>query len=429
MRILVIGSGGREHALVWKLRQSPRVGALFCAPGNGGIAGTACCVPLQPNDFGAIDDFVHKEKIDIVVVGPEAPLAAGLVDHLKASGVGVLGPSRQAAQLESSKVFAKDFMSRHAVPTAPYATFRDSQLALEFLDSRTARYPIVVKADGLAAGKGVVVAKNAPEARAAVQRIMVEREFGSAGDFIILEECLEGIEASYIVFTDGETVLPAVAARDHKAVNDEDQGPNTGGMGAYSTDDILGAELEEEVLQRVIHPVIRGMRAEGLPFQGILYAGLMLTARGVQVLEFNVRMGDPEGQVIMPRLKSDFAELCEALCGGRLKEYKAAWHKDAAVCVVLASGGYPGSYAKGKAIAGLAMAEEDPRVAVFHAGTRQEDGTFYTDGGRVLGVTATDKDLASAMMAAYEAVNKIYFDGMHYRRDIGAKGLVKAPGA
>ncbi len=424
MRILVIGSGGREHALVWKLRQSPRVGAIFCAPGNGGIAGTARCVPVQPNDFGAIDELVRKEKIDIVVVGPEAPLASGLVDHLKPSGVGVLGPSRKAAQLESSKVFAKDFMSRHAVPTAPYTTFRDPQLALEFLDSRTARYPIVVKADGLAAGKGVVVAQNALEASAAVRRIMVEREFGSAGDFIILEECLEGVEASYIVFTDGETVLPAVAARDHKAVYDEDQGPNTGGMGAYSTDDILGPELEKEVLQRVIHPVIRGMKAEGMPFQGILYAGLMLTARGVQVLEFNVRMGDPEGQVILPRLKSDFPELCEALCSGRLKDYKAAWHKDAAVCVVLASGGYPGSYSKGKAIAGLAMAEEDTRVAVFHAGTRQDNGAFYTDGGRVLGVTATDRDLASAMMAAYEAVNKIHFEGMHYRRDIGAKGLV-----
>jgi phosphoribosylamine--glycine ligase len=367
---------------------------------------------------------VRKEKIDYVVVGPEAPLAAGLVDQLKTSGIGVLGPAREAAQLESSKVFAKDFMTRHGVPTARYATFQDSQLALDLLDSRETRYPIVVKADGLAAGKGVVVARNTPEAREAVQRIMIDREFGSAGDRIIIEECLEGVEASYIVFTDGETVLPAVAARDHKAVFDDDAGPNTGGMGAYSTDDILGTEIERDVLQRVIRPVIQGMRDEGFPFQGILYAGLMLTSNGAQVLEFNVRMGDPECQVILPRLKSDFSELCEALCNGRLKDYKAVWNSGAAVCVVLASGGYPGPYSKGKAIRGLGMAEEDPRVAVFHAGTRQENDTFFTDGGRVLGVTAMDKDLASAMMSAYEAINKIHFDGMHYRRDIGAKGLV-----
>jgi phosphoribosylamine--glycine ligase len=253
--------------------------------------------------------------------------------------------------------------------------------------------------------------------------MMVEREFGAAGDQIIIEECLQGVEASYIVFTDGRTILPAVAARDHKAVFDNDAGPNTGGMGAYSTDDILGRELEQEVLQRVIRPVIEGMREEGFSFQGMLYAGLMLTSRGVQVLEFNVRMGDPEGQVILPRLQSDFSELCEALCQGRLKDYKASWNKGASVCVVLASGGYPGSYSKGKEIKGLKMAEEDKRITVFHAGTRQEGEKFVTDGGRVLGVTAIDGDLPSAIMSAYEAVNKISFEGMHYRRDIGAKGL------
>ncbi len=284
----------------------------------------------------------------------------------------------------------------------------------------------MVKADGLAAGKGVVVARNLAEARDAVLRMMVEKEFGAAGDRILIEECLKGGEASYIVFTDGDTIVPAVAARDHKAVFDNDEGPNTGGMGAYSTDNILGPELEREVLQRVIRPVIEGMKSEGNPFQGILYAGLMLTDRGVQVLEFNVRMGDPECQVILPRLKSDFSDLCEALCQGRLKDYKAVWNSDAAVCVVLASGGYPGPYVKGKAISGLGMAEENQRVAVFHAGTRKEGEQFLTDGGRVLGVTATEKDLASAMMLAYEAVNKIHFDGMHYRRDIGAKGLASA---
>jgi phosphoribosylamine--glycine ligase len=425
MRILVIGSGGREHAIVWKLLQSPRVRVVFCAPGNGGIARVARCIPISPDDHAAIVDFVRKEKIDCVVIGPEGPLASGLADALLVSGVGVLGPTHEAAQLESSKVFAKDFMARHRIPTAQYATYEDPQFALAFLQSSEARYPIVIKADGLAAGKGVVVARTVDEAREASQRIMVDREFGSSGDRIIVEECLEGIEASYIVFTDGDTILPAVAARDHKAVFDNDAGPNTGGMGAYSTDDILGPELERDVLKRVIRPVIEGMKDEGFPFQGILYAGLMLTSRGPQVLEFNVRMGDPEGQVILPRLKSDFAELCEALCQRRLKSYKAAWNSGAAVCVVLASGGYPGSYEKGKVITGLEMAEEDRRVAVFHGGTRLQGDTFVTDGGRVLGVTAVDQDLASAMMSAYEAVNKIHFDSVHCRRDIGLKGLKK----
>jgi phosphoribosylamine---glycine ligase len=423
MRILVIGSGGREHALIWKLRQSPRVQTIICAPGNGGIAQAARCVPVRPDDAAAITDLVRKERIDYVIVGPEAPLASGLVDHLKASGISVLGPTQKAAQLESSKVFSKDFMARYGIPTAQYKTYTDPKDALAFLKSAESRYPIVVKADGLAAGKGVVVAKSATEACDAVQRIMLDREFGSSGDRLIIEECLEGIEASYIVFTDGETILPAVAARDHKAVFDNDDGPNTGGMGAYSTDDILGPEIEQDVLKRVIRPVIEGMKKEGSPFQGILYAGLMLTSRGPQVLEFNVRMGDPEAQVILPRLKSDFCELCEALCQSRLKDYKAVWSKDAAVCVVLASGGYPGPYAKGKVITGLSMAEENQRVAVFHAGTRREGDAIVTDGGRVLGVTAVEQDLASAMMLAYEAVNKIHFEGMHYRRDIGAKGL------
>jgi phosphoribosylamine---glycine ligase len=423
MRILVIGSGGREHTIIWKLSQSPRVRVIFCAPGNGGIARAARCVPIQMDNFAAITDFVRKEKIDYVIIGPEAPLASGLADALAASGVGVLGPSQEAAQLESSKVFAKEFMDRHRIPTAQYAAYQDPRFALAYLQSEEARYPIVVKADGLAAGKGVVVARTAAEAREAVQRIMVDREFGSSGDRIVIEECLEGIEASYIVFTDGETVIPAAAARDHKAAFDNDVGPNTGGMGAYSTDDILGPELERDVLKRIIRPVIEGMKEEGFMFRGILYAGLMLTSRGPQVLEFNVRMGDPECQVILPRLKSDFSELCEALCRGRLKEYKASWKSDAAVCVVLASGGYPGSYAKGKVITGLEMADEDRRVAVFHAGTRLEGEKIVTDGGRVLGVTATDQNLAGAMMVAYEAVNKIHFEGMHYRRDIGLKGL------
>ncbi|MBN2320281.1 MAG: phosphoribosylamine--glycine ligase [Acidobacteria bacterium] len=425
MRILVIGSGGREHTLVWKLSQSPRVRTILCAPGNGGIAQAVRCVSADPQDTAAISRLVLQEKIDFVVVGPEAPLASGLVDTLKATGVGVLGPTKSAAQLESSKVFAKDFMRRHNIPTADYRTFRDPDSALACLKSPEARYPIVVKADGLAAGKGVVVSRNEQEACRAVERIMIAKEFGSAGDRIIIEDCLQGMEASYIVFTDGSAILPAAASRDHKAIFDDDKGPNTGGMGTYSTDDILGPDLEREVLQRIIQPTIDGMREEGNPYQGILYAGLMMTEQGIQVLEFNVRMGDPECQVILPRLQSDFAELCEALCRGRLKDYKAEWNPGAAVCVVLASGGYPGSYSRGKVITGLDMAEEDHRIAIFHAGTSLQEDRLVTNGGRVLGVTAVDRDLASAIMAAYEAVNKINFEGMQYRRDIGAKGLKK----
>jgi phosphoribosylamine--glycine ligase len=426
MRVLVIGSGGREHTLVWKLKQSRHVSAILCAPGNGGIARTARCVAVNPEDAGAVGDLIKKERIDMVVVGPEAPLATGLVDRLTASGIRVLGPVQKAAQLESSKVFAKDFMMRHGIPTARYATYDNPKSALAYLESSEARYPIVVKADGLAAGKGVIVARSAGEACEAVRRIMVEREFGSAGDKIIVEDCLKGVEASYIVFTDGETIMPAVASQDHKAVFDNDEGPNTGGMGAYSTNDILGLELEQDVLQRIIRPAIEGMRADGVPFQGILYAGLMLTGEGPQVLEFNVRMGDPECQVILPRLESDFLELCDAVCRTDLKSYEAVWSDGAAVCVVLASGGYPGTYTKGKVITGLEMAEEDSRIAIFHAGTRQEGDAVVTNGGRVLGVTATEKDLPSAIMLAYEAVNKIQFDEMQYRRDIGAKGLKAA---
>jgi len=425
MKILVIGSGGREHAIIWKLRQSPKVEEVLCVPGNGGIAGIARCVPAQSENAAAIIELVNKENVDFVIVGPEAPLASGLVDHLLAAGIRTLGPTQAAARLESSKVFSKDFMSRHNIPTAGYATYQDAQAALDYLKSPETRYPLVVKADGLAAGKGVVVARDAREACDAVRRIMIDREFGDAGDRIVIEECLEGIEASYIVFTDGETVLPAVAAQDHKAAFDNDEGPNTGGMGTYSADSILGSELEREVLCRVIQPVIDGMRAEGCPFRGILYAGLMLTKQGPQVLEFNVRMGDPECQVILPRLESDFSELCLALCEGRLKDYKAVWRSDPAVCVVLASGGYPGPYVKSKVISGIEAAERDSRIAVFHAGTRRDGDVVLTDGGRVLGVTAVDCDLSSAINRAYEAVGKIHFEGMRYRRDIGAKGLRK----
>lgn len=423
MKVLVIGSGGREHALVWKLRRSMSVGEVFCAPGNGGIEKDARCFSVSPGDHEAVYALAMDRKVDCVVVGPEAPLAAGLADFLLARSVPVLGPQRAAARLESSKVFAKDFMVRHGIPTAASATFTRADAALAYLGSSDTLYPLVLKADGLAAGKGVIIAGNAGEAEAAVKRIMVEREFGASGDCLLIEEFLEGVEASYIVFTDGQNVLPAVAARDHKAAYDNDKGPNTGGMGAYSSGNILDAGLEKEILEGIVQPVVDGMRSEGNPFCGILYAGLMLTARGPKVLEFNVRMGDPEGQVILPRLEGDFGELCEKLCAGRLREYDARWSAGSSVCVVLASGGYPGSYEKGKNITGLEMAAEDPAIAVFHSGTRRAGDQYLTDGGRVLGVTAFADNLAGAVMKAYEAVNKIHFEGMQYRRDIGAKGL------
>ena len=423
MRILVIGSGGREHALVWKFRQSARVREVVCAPGNGGIGEDARCVPVSPSDQAALLELVRRERVDLVVIGPEAPLAEGLADRLRAQGIAALGPGREAARLESSKVFAKEFMARHAIPTADCTIHSEPQEALARLDSGEVRYPIVIKADGLAAGKGVIVAQTREEARKAVEMIMVERQFGAAGNRIVLEEFLEGCEASYIVFTDGATIVPAVPAQDHKAAYDNDRGPNTGGMGAYSSDRILDPALESTVLERVIRPVIDGMRTEGTPFQGILYAGLMLTPAGPRVLEFNVRMGDPEGQVILPRLDSDFAALCETLCCGKLAEYRTTWSKKAAVCVVLASAGYPAAYEKGKPISGMKMAAEDPRIVVFHSGTRRLGDTLVTDGGRVLGVTALAGDLGAAVISAYEAVNKIFFEGMHYRRDIGAKGL------
>jgi len=423
MRILVVGSGGREHALVWRLRRSKSVREVFCTPGNGGIERDAHCFSVSPMDHEGLVALVRHRSIDCVVVGPEAPLAGGLGDRLEAERIPVVGPRQEAARLESSKVFAKQFMQRHGVPTGAGVICEGPEQALAQIDSRAGRFPVVVKADGLAAGKGVIVARDPEQARQAVRRIMVDREFGAAGDRLLLEDFLEGVEASYIVFTDGNTILPAVAARDHKAAYDHDQGPNTGGMGAYSTNEILGAGLEKQILDTVVRPVVDGMREEGIPFRGILYAGLMLTLQGPRVLEFNVRMGDPEGQVILPRLESDFGELCEALCSCRLAGYKASWSPGAAVCVVLASAGYPGPYEKGKAISGLDMAEGDRHVVVFHSGTRREGDRILTDGGRVLGVTAQANDLQTAVMAAYGAVNKIHFDGMHYRRDIAARGL------
>ena len=426
MRVMVLGSGGREHALVWKLRQSPKVQEVLCVPGNGGIERIARCIAVPLGDPARLRALAQKEKIDLVVVGPEVPLADGIVDQLE--GFAVLGPSRQGAKLESSKVFAKEFMARHGIPTAGFIIEDRAEEALRYLDSNEARFPIVVKADGLAAGKGVVVAKTKEEAQTAVRRIMIDREFGDAGDRIVVEDCLEGREASFIVFTDGDTIVPAVPSQDHKAAHDGDSGPNTGGMGAFSSGAILDPAAQSHVIETIIRPTIQGMEKEGARFRGILYAGLMMTSSGPRVLEFNVRMGDPEAQVILPRLGSDFALLCEHLCSGTLADYDVHWKPDVSVCVVLASGGYPGAYEKGKLITGIEMAEEEERVVVFHSGTRFEGKNLLTHGGRVLGVTATCGDLPSAVMVAYEAVNKIHFDAMHYRKDIGARGIGLALG-
>jgi phosphoribosylamine--glycine ligase len=343
----------------------------------------------------------------------------GLTDCLRAERIPVVGPSQAAARLESSKVFAKEFMTRHSIPTGRFSVHSTAADALKQISSSETRYPLVVKADGLAAGKGVIIAYGEQEARAAVERILVAREFGSAGDRLILEEFLPGREASFIVFTDGEDIHPAVPAKDHKAVYDNDRGPNTGGMGAFSTNDILDEATRRAVLDHVIFPTVSGMKSEGFPFSGMLYAGLMLTPGGPRVLEFNVRMGDPEAQVILPRMQSSLTELCHAISLGEIKNYRISWKPDAALCVVLASEGYPGSYPKGLPISGVEMAAEDPRIQIFHSGTRKQNGMLVTDGGRVLGVTALAPDLTEASVAAYEAVNKIHFAGVHYRRDIG----------
>jgi phosphoribosylamine---glycine ligase len=417
MRVLVLGSGGREHAIAWRLRQDGS--HVICAPGNGGIEKDARCLPLPLDDVPALLEAARHERIDLVVIGPEAPLAAGLADRLRAERIPVVGPSRAAARLESSKVFAKEFMTRHSIPTAAFSAHSTVADALKRLGSSETQYPLVIKADGLAAGKGVIVAHDELEARSAINRILVTREFGDAGDRLILEEFLPGREASFIVFTDGENIQPAVPAKDHKAVYDNDSGPNTGGMGAFSTDTILDETTRRIVMDQVIIPTVAGMKEEGSPFSGMLYAGLMLTPEGPRVLEFNVRMGDPEAQVILPRLQSSLTALFHAISVNALNNYRISWKTDAALCVVLVSEGYPGHYERGRAILGLEIAVEDPRIQVFHSGTRRRDGTLVTDGGRVLGVTAIAPELAGAAVAAYEAVNKIHFSGMHYRRDIG----------
>jgi phosphoribosylamine---glycine ligase len=420
MKVLVLGGGGREHALIWKLKQSPRATELFCAPGNAGIAEDATCIPCDLKRLDSILEAAVKVGPDLVVVGPEVPLMLGTVDELRRRGIPVFGPTQAAAQLESSKSFAKAFMTRHRIPTPKYVQVHEaSEIKGALANFKT---PIVVKADGLAAGKGVVIAATKEEAAQAATT-MLQGSLGDAGHQVLFEEFLDGEEISFLVMSDGERVAPLVAAQDHKRIGDGDTGPNTGGMGAYSTATLIDDNMREWLLRHIARPVIAGMAAEGTPYTGILYCGLMMTARGPEVLEFNCRFGDPETQPILMRLDSDLLEAFEASIEGRISDGVFRWSADPSVCVVMASGGYPGPAESGKAISGLDRADALDGVKVFHAGTSAEDGQIVSAGGRVLGVTARAVTLEAAVARAYEAVRCIRFDGMQYRSDIAHRRL------
>lgn len=421
MKILVVGSGGREHAMVWKLRQSPRVTEIFCAPGNAGISALATCVKISATDIEALADFARSEGIDLTVVGPEVPLALGIVDLFEEKGLRVFGPRKNAATLEGSKVFMKNLLEKYHIPSAFYATFTDRDEALCYVDKQVA--PMVVKTDGLAAGKGVVVAQSVAEAKAAVNLFMEEKAFGEAGSRVVIEEFLRGEEASFLAFTDGETVLPLPTSQDHKAIFDGDKGPNTGGMGAYSPAPVVTEALHRQVMETVMLPTVKALAAEGCPYKGVLYAGLMIDKGVVKVLEFNCRFGDPEAQPLLMRLKTDLLEVMEAVVDGRLSEISLEIDPQPTVCVVMAAGGYPGKYENGKAIQGLAKAGLHKDVMVFHAGTALQGDTVVTNGGRVLGVTAIGDTVQAAIAKAYQAAGEITWDGCYYRKDIGRKAL------
>ena len=423
MRILLIGGGGREHALAWKLVQSPNVEKLYAAPGNPGMAllQKCECINLNVDDLEGVADYAEEKSIDLTVVGPEAPLVAGLADVFKRRGLPVFGPSKAAAQLEGSKAFSKELMAKYNIPTAFFKICEDIEAAKAYVEEKGA--PIVVKADGLAAGKGVVVAMTKQEALDAIDDMMGDHKFGAAGARVVLEEYMEGEEASLLAFTDGKTVVPMIAAQDHKRVFDGDEGPNTGGMGTYAPAPVMTDILRLKATELVLKPVVAAMAKEGTPYQGCLYAGLMIKGDSVKVVEFNCRFGDPETQVVLPLLDGDLAEIMLACATGTLDKVEVAWHDKAAVCVVMASGGYPESYEKGKEITGLAAAEEDKDIVVFHAGTKEAEGKIVTSGGRVLGVTAVDDSIKAARDRAYAAVEKIAFEKNFYRKDIAWRAL------
>jgi len=421
MKVLVVGSGGREHALVWKISQSPKVTAIYAAPGNAGIAQLAECAAIKADDIPGLLVFAKSKAVDLTIVGPEGPLSMGIVDEFEKAGLRAFGPSGKAAEIEASKRFSKDLMKKYNIPTAAYGVFTNKAAAEAYVCEKGA--PIVVKADGLAAGKGVVVAETIDEALKALDLIMANKAFGAAGDRVVIEECLKGEEASFMAFSDGRTVVPMASSQDHKRVFDADKGPNTGGMGAYSPAPVVTKRLERKVMDTIMIPTVRAMEKEGRLFKGVLYAGLMINDGEAKVLEFNARFGDPETQPIMARLDTDLIEIIEAILDGSLVKIDIKWKPDSAVCVVMASGGYPGNYEKGRVISGLDNAAKQRGVVVFHAGTAFKNGVVVSDGGRVLGVTGLGPVIAAAIDNAYAGVREISFEGMHYRRDIGARAL------
>jgi phosphoribosylamine--glycine ligase len=423
MRLLVIGGGGREHALVWKLRQSPRVDALWCAPGNAGIAADAECVPIAADDVKGLLRFATERKVDLTVVGPELPLTMGLVDAFGAAGLRAFGPTAAAARLEGSKAFTKELLRHERVPTAFFGVFTDPDEAARYIHE--VGTPVVVKADGLASGKGVFICTTVAEAVEAVDELMRTRVFGDAGSRVVVEEFLEGEEVSFMALIDGTTVLPLATSQDHKRALDGDRGPNTGGMGAYSPAPVVTPALEARITREIVEPVVRGLARQGIRYTGVLYAGLMVNEGQAKVLEFNVRFGDPEAQVLLARLRSDLCDLVDRACDGRLAGATIEWDPRVAVCVVLAGGGYPGAVERGCAIEGLETLRGWREGVVFHAGTRRTEGRLVTDGGRVLGVTALGDTVERAVGEAYAAVDRIRWPGMHYRRDIGHRALAR----
>jgi phosphoribosylamine--glycine ligase len=421
MNVLIIGSGGREHALVWKIKQSPKVSQVFCAPGNPGTADISKNVDIAVDDLENLLKFALDNKIDLTIVGPEQPLVMGICDLFRENGLRIFGPSAKAAQIEGSKAFCKDLMNKYSIPTAEYQTLHSPEDDAGILEKFNGR--VVVKASGLAAGKGVLICQNSEEAKHAIKSIMVDKAFGDSGDEVVVEEFLEGQEVSVLAFTDGKTVIPLQSAQDHKAAYDGDQGPNTGGMGAYSPAPVLTDAALKKVLDEILLPTVQAMEKENCPYQGILYAGLMITKNGIKVLEFNARFGDPETQPLMMRLQSDIVPLFEACIDGNLQNQSVTWIPQSSVCVVMASEGYPGSYPKGKSISGLPDVSTQKNVMVFHSGTKTDNGNIVTNGGRVLGVTAMGDDIKSAIKQAYQAVDKINWDGAHFRTDIGKRAI------
>jgi phosphoribosylamine---glycine ligase len=423
MKILVIGSGGREHALVWKISQSPKLTKLFCAPGSAAIGELAQCVAINPEQIEKLADFAEKEKIDLTVVGPELPLTLGITDLFESRGLRIFGPNKTAAQLEGSKAFAKEILQENDIPTATFGTFTDQVAAKQHIERHPA--PYVIKADGLAAGKGVVISLTINDALDVVDKILVKKVFGEAGEKVVIEEFLEGEEVSFMVLTDGQHILPLASSQDHKRVFDNDQGPNTGGMGAYSPAPVVTPAVQKRIFDEILNPLLTGLKKKGITYRGVIYVGLMITKTGPKVLEFNVRFGDPECQPIMMRLKSDLVSLLEATIEEKLNQVQPEWYEDPAVCVVLSARGYPGTYDKGYEIRGLDKLRHWDKGFVFHAGTAKENGRWLTSGGRVLGVTAGGSDIGNAVKNAYAAVNQISWDGMHYRKDIARRAILR----